>query len=293
MNDPSKPAIHSDWNCVQDHSRVYADFTYVYPVVSRRSQGLSIGVNLNPDKRCNFDCVYCEVDRLTPPRTRELNLLQVRAELASLVRSALEGQLARDPKFTEAPDLTRRIRDIAFSGDGEPTMVPNFDECVQVAVDVLRAFNLQETRLVLITDAAGLDKARVRAGLRLMDAHRGQVWAKLDAGTETYYRAVNRSHVSHARILKNLALCASERPIIIQSLFLRMHGERMTDSELEAYCMRLLDIMDGGGHIEAVHAYTIARPTPEPWATRLTQPELESIADVIRSRTGLAVEVYS
>ena len=64
----SSPSIQSSWAVVQDHSRVFRDLIFVYPVISRRSQGLSIGVNLNPDKRCNFDCVYCEVDRRTPGR---------------------------------------------------------------------------------------------------------------------------------------------------------------------------------------------------------------------------------
>ncbi len=48
------------------HSRSWQSNRYVYPVISRRSKGLSIGVNLNPDKVCNFDCVYCCVDRTHP-----------------------------------------------------------------------------------------------------------------------------------------------------------------------------------------------------------------------------------
>ena len=116
---------------VQDHTRVFQDLVYVYPVISRRSRGLSIGINLNPDKRCNFDCVYCEVDRRTPGRAETVNLPQLRDELAWLVRYALEGGLATQPKFNEVPAMTRVVRDLAFSGDGEPTMVPNFDECVR------------------------------------------------------------------------------------------------------------------------------------------------------------------
>jgi wyosine [tRNA(Phe)-imidazoG37] synthetase (radical SAM superfamily) len=288
----SDPAVPTHWLSVRDHSRSFWDFTYVYPVVSRRSRGLSIGINLNPDKVCNFDCVYCEVDRVTPPRTRTLNLLQVRAELAAMIRLAQSGELGCDPKFIEAAPLTRIIRDIAFSGDGEPTMVPNFDECVQVAVDLKTSQQLTDTRIVLITDAAGLDKASVRRGLALMDIHQGDIWAKLDAGTEDYFRKVNRSHVRFDRILSNLLLTASQRPIVIQSLFLRIHGEPITDAELGAYCDRLNELTAGGGRIREVHAYTIARPTPEPWATRLSREELDSRASVIRGRTGLKVEVF-
>jgi wyosine [tRNA(Phe)-imidazoG37] synthetase (radical SAM superfamily) len=285
-------AVQTHWRSVQDHSRSFWDFTYVYPVISRRSRGLSLGLNLNPDKVCNFDCVYCEVDRVTPPKTRTLNLLQLRAELAELIRLAQSGELGRDPKFVEAAALTRDIRDLAFSGDGEPTMVPNFDECVQVAVDAKRAFHLPDTKIVLITDSAGLDKATVQAGLALMDAHQGEIWAKLDAGTEAYYRRVNRSSVRFERILANLLLTSRARPLIIQSLFLKVDGEVMPPAELTAYCDRLRELIAAGGQIAEVHAYTIARPTPEVWATKLSATELEGIATTVRTQTGLPVAVF-
>jgi len=281
--------VQNHWRSVRDHSRSFRDFTYVYPVISRRSRGLSIGINLNPDKVCNFDCVYCEVDRSTPPKTRTLDLPGIRDELAEMIRIAQSGKLGGDPKFAEAAALAGIVRDIAFSGDGEPTMVSNFDECVQIAVDAKRDFALPETKIVIITDAAGLDKESVRRGLALMDAHQGEVWAKLDAGTEDYFRTVNRSSVRFDRILGNLETTAKARPIVVQSLFLRIHGVPMPPAELDAYCGRLKSIVHAGGRISEVHAYTIARPTPEPWATLLTSEELEGLAGPIRSRPGLKV----
>jgi len=289
----STGGISNTWAAVQNHPRRYADFTYVYPVISRRSGGLSIGINLNPDKRCNFDCVYCEVDRSVPGRATTVDLRQVREELTSMIRFASSGQLARDPGFRNLPaGVAERIQNLAFSGDGEPTMVHNFEECVRLVAEVREQQNLHSTRIVLITDAAGLDKLDVRRGLAIMDRHQGEAWGKLDAGTESYYRRVNRSHVRLERILRNLTLTAQERPIIIQSLFLRMWDERMPAAELEAYCDRLLEIARARGTIREVHAYTIARPTPEPWATRLARSELQEVATSIASRTGLRVRVF-
>lgn len=290
--EPISISIPNTLAAVRDHTRVFQDLVYVYPVISRRSRGLSIGINLNPDKRCNFDCVYCEVDRRTPGRAETVDLVQLREELAWLVRYALDGGLASQPKFNEVPELTRVVRDIAFSGDGEPTMVPNFDECVRVAVEVKRQFGLEATKLVLITDSAGLDKGTVKRGLELMDAHQGEFWCKLDAGTEAYYRRVNRSNVKFDRILANLLETGRARPIVIQSLFLKIDGTPMPAAELAAYCGRLNDLREGGATLREVHAYTVARPTPEPWATRLSTDELEAIASEIRRRTGLTVQTF-
>jgi len=277
---------------VRDHRRVFQEYFYVYPVISRRSCGLSLGINLNPDKVCNFDCIYCEVDRRTPARVKAVDLARLRDELSGLVEYVLSGGLVEDERFREAGPLARVIKDLAFSGDGEPTLLRNFAECVQIAVDVKRAFELSETKIVLITDAAGLDKTDVQRGLQLMDANQGEIWGKLDAGTEAYFRLVNRSNIRFERILKNLLETARVRPIIIQSLFLKVHDAVMPAAELATYCERLNDMVRADARIKVVHAYTIARPTPEAFATKLDGVELDAIAEAIRRRTGLKVETF-
>jgi wyosine [tRNA(Phe)-imidazoG37] synthetase (radical SAM superfamily) len=285
--------IHSSLAVVRDHSRQFADFTFVYPVISRRSRGLSIGINLNPDKICNFDCVYCEVDRKVPGAVSRLDLDQMRDELKAMIHFVRDGGLAREPKFDELPSfITRNVKDIAFSGDGEPTMIQNFAECAQAVSDVKRAEGLDKTRIVLITDAAGLDKAGVKRGLEIMDANHGEVWGKLDAGTEAYFKLVNRTPIYFDRILGNLTETARARPIVIQSLFLKIRGKIMAPRELLAYCDRLNEIGRNGGKIKEIHAYTIARPTPEAFAAKLNAGELNAIAGTIRQETGLQVAAF-
>jgi len=285
--------IRSNLAVVQDHSRHFADFTFVYPVISRRSRGLSLGVNLNPDKLCNFDCVYCEVDRRVPGRVSEVNLNQVRDELRAMIHFVRDGGLAKEPRFNELPSfITRNIKDIAFSGDGEPTMIHNFAECAQAVAEVKRAERLDRTRIVLITDAAGLDKADVKRGLEIMDASHGEVWGKLDAGTEACFKLVNRTSVRFDRILRNLLETARLRPIVIQSLLMKLDGEPMSKQELEAYCDRLKEIVGGGGRIKEVHLYTVARPVPGPNVSRLSKEELERLAETVRKRTGLNVFTF-
>ncbi|MBI3879787.1 MAG: radical SAM protein [Verrucomicrobia bacterium] len=277
---------------MQDHTRTFSDFTFIYPVISRRSRGLSIGINLNPDKVCNFDCIYCCVDRRVPGKVADLDLNQMRDELKAMIHFARDGGLAKEPKFNEVPWLTRDVRDIAFSGDGEPTMIHNFAECVQAVADVKKAEGLDGAKIVLITDAAGLDKTDVKRGLEIMDANNGEVWGKLDAGTEAYFHTINRTNVRFDRILKNLLETARVRPIVIQSMFLKLHGVGISAAELEAYCGRLNDIVRGGGKIKEVHAYTVARPTPEDFVTKLTTAELNALAETIRQKTGLTVYAF-
>ncbi|MDZ4742564.1 MAG: radical SAM protein [Verrucomicrobiota bacterium] len=276
-----------------DHRRSYEDFYYVYPVISRRSKGVSIGVNLNPDKVCNFDCVYCEVDRKTPARTKTVDLNILEAELRSMIGIWKSGELFQKEPFSSAPGNLHRLNDIALSGDGEPTSHREFDRAVEIVVRLRAELCPPDCKIVLITDAAGLDREAVRRGLTLMDQNNGEVWAKLDAGTEEYYRLVNRSFVSYDRILKNLESTAKERAIYIQTLFMNIKGLPPSPEEINAYCKRLCKLLSQGAQIAGVQLYTIARPTPEVWATALDKTSLQKIAETIRQITGLPVEVFN
>lgn len=274
-----------------DHRRSWDDFYYVYPVISRRSKGVSIGINLNPDKKCNFDCVYCEVDRKTPARIQQVNLHILNHELRAMIEIWRTGQLFEREPFSSTPQEWRRLNDIAFSGDGEPTTCPVFAEVVEIADTVRKELLSPEVKLVLITDSACLDRPQVKQGLKQMHQGGYEVWAKLDAGTETYYKTVNRSHIPFARILKNIKETSQWLPLTIQSLFFQVHGQSPTDEEINAYCDRLQEILDAGGQIRGLQLYTIARPTPEPWATALTDSQLDHIAALVRARIPLSQEL--
>jgi len=275
-----------------DHRRSYDDFYYVYPVISRRSHGVSIGINLNPDKACNFDCIYCESDRTTVARRKDVDLEVLRDELREMLGLYQSGTLfAREP-FASAPVAWRRLNDIAFSGDGEPTACPVFEQAVEAVWQVREELGLKEVKLVLITDAACLSRPGVRRGLRRMQAGAHEIWAKLDAGTEEYYRVVNRSRIPYARILKNIARTAKECPLIIQSLFLRVDGKAASEAEIRAYAERLREIEAQGGKILRVQLYTVARPTADDRAAALSHGELDRIAALVQELTGLPQQVY-
>ena len=117
------------------HPRTFRTNTFVYPVLSRRSGGVSVGVNLNPDKACNFDCIYCQVDRSKKPPEVFVQLDPFEAELRGVLEGLKPGGwLWSEPEFASLPEAKRRVTDIAFSGDGEPTTFRNFSEVVRRAL---------------------------------------------------------------------------------------------------------------------------------------------------------------
>jgi wyosine [tRNA(Phe)-imidazoG37] synthetase (radical SAM superfamily) len=276
-----------------DHKRSWYAFHYCYPVISRRSKGVSLGVNLNPGKGCNFDCVYCEVDRITPPRRKDVDLDQLEQEMAALMDLVVSGELYQVPPFDSARPEQRRLNDIAFSGDGEPTMAKEFAECVARMARLKGAKGLQDCKLVLISDATLLQAPGVIQGLEILMENHGEIWAKLDAGTEAYYREINRSRVPFQKILDNLLATARRWPTTIQTLFLEWQGQGPSEAEVKAYIERLREILAGGGRLEGVQLYTVARATPEPEARPLGAVLLDSIAARVRQALpAVPVEVF-
>ncbi len=276
-----------------DHRRIWQDFDYCYPVISRRSKGVSLGVNLNPDKVCNFDCVYCEVDRKTPAKRRDIDLDQMGREMETLLQLTQEGTLFRVTPFDSARPDQRRLNDIAFSGDGEPTTAREFPEAVARMAELLEARGLRDVKLVLITDSSRLQAPEILLGLERMMAWNGEIWAKLDAGTEAHYRAIDRSAIPFPRILDNLLATARRWPLTIQTLFLEWEGKGPSEAEVSAYVARLREILAQGGHLKEIQLYTVARPTPEPGARPLRAPALEACAQAIRKGLPeVPVEVF-
>jgi len=280
---------------IRDHRRQWRDCLYVYPVISRRSKGLSIGVNLNPDKRCTFGCLYCQIDRRAARGLDAVDLPTLRRELDLALAEAAAGRLWDEPRFAPTPPALRRINDIAFSGDGEPTCLAEFDRAVAVAAEAKAAAGLADLKLVVITNASRLDSPQVARALPILDAHNGEVWAKLDAGTDAYFHRVNRPHIKLrlGQVVANIAAVARARPVVIQTLFFRIAGAAPPPEEIAAYCARLREVLDAGGLIKLIQLHTIARSPADPAAGRLSDADLDAIAAEVRSAVGtVPVETY-
>ena len=264
---------------------------YVYAAISQRARGLSIGVNLNPDKRCNFDCVYCEVDRDTPGRGRRVDVAVMAAELERLLRRQHEGKLCELEWFRKLPPELLELKEVALSGYGEPTLCPNFDEVVREVLYLRSTRKLPFFKTVLITNGAGLDLPPVTAGLKLL-CQQDEIWAKLDAGTQKYFEQVNRATLPLWRILANILAVSKKRPVIIQSLFPLVNGQEPPWEEIVAYAQRLKELKAAGAQISLVQVYSAHRPSHRPNCEHLSLKSLSRIASHVKKTTGLQAEVF-
>jgi wyosine [tRNA(Phe)-imidazoG37] synthetase (radical SAM superfamily) len=278
---------------IHDHRRELDENRYVYAVLSRRSGGVSIGVNLNPDKVCNFDCIYCQVDRTTPGRYRRVDLGVLEQELRDILAKARSGDLLEYPPFSGIPAPLRQVKDIAFSGDGEPTTYPRFKEVVELAVRAKNEAGLGHLKIVIITNGTMFHRPKVRETLAVLDRHNGEIWAKLDAGTEEYYHLVDVTTIPFRQVLDNILEAARHRPIVIQSLFMRVHGVGPDRREISAYCDRLREIVAKGGKLNLVQVYTVARRPAQDYVTPLSNAEVDAIAEAVRQIPLPAVSFYS
>jgi wyosine [tRNA(Phe)-imidazoG37] synthetase (radical SAM superfamily) len=283
-----------------DHARLFEHNRFVYPVLSRRSGGISVGVNLNPDKICNFDCIYCQVDRRSQSETRFVAMEGLLEELRTTLELVASGAIYETPKFHDVPQPLRRLNDIAFSGDGEPTTYKNFDEIIEACADVKCEFELRindlqseirnpksEIKMVLITNASMFHRSHVQRGLEILNRNNGEIWAKLEAGTDEYYHLIERTPIPFRQILDNITAAARIRPLVIQSLFMRVGGEPPSPAELEAFCDRLNEITAAGGQLKLVQIYTVARRPAESYVSPLSDVEVDGIVRLVNDRTGL------
>ena len=249
-------------------------------------------MNLNPDKICNFDCIYCQVDRRSESETKFVELPRLLSEIDNLLQMIVSGEIYGEEKFAGVPEHFRRLNDIAFSGDGEPTTYRNFDEIVSQVAELKRQHGLDDTKLVLITNASMFHRPVVQAGLQILDENNGEIWAKLDAGTDEYYQLIERTTIPFSRILDNILSAARARPLVIQSLFMHVNDEPPSPAEIEAFCDRLNEIVSDGGSLKLIQIYTVARQPAESYVSSLSDDQVDRIVDTVRNRTGLLVEAF-
>jgi hypothetical protein len=281
-----------------NHDRDSAAMTYVYPVVSRRAGGVSVGVNLNPNNACNWACVYCQVPDLVRGTAPEIDLAQLDAELRALLGDILHGDFMQ----SRVPEGARRLNDIALSGNGEPTSARAFPQAVELIGRVMADFDLigpggnsekKTAKLVLITNGSLIDRPRVRDGLTKMAALNGEVWFKFDSATAGGMRANNQTRIAPDKQFERLGIAASLCPTWLQTCVFAWDGKPPAEAEQTAYLGAVARIRRENLPVRGVLLYGLARPSMQPQAARLSALPvawLDEFAEKIRA-AGLPVKV--
>jgi wyosine [tRNA(Phe)-imidazoG37] synthetase (radical SAM superfamily) len=273
---------------VVDHSRDSAGCVYVYPVVSRRAGGVSVGINLNPNNACNWRCVYCQVPDLKRGGAPELDLDLMESELRQLLSDIVHGDFMQ----VRVPPEVRRLNDVAFSGNGEPTSSLQFLASVERVAAVLKDFDLVgKIKLVLISNGSQLDRAQVQAALALMRDLGGEVWFKLDRAPMDGFAPVNQIQMSRKQVARRLMLSAQHCPTWIQSCMFEMDGLLPDEAEILAYLNFLRLSMVEGVKLEGVLLYGLARPSMQAEAPRLKAAPVLWMQQLAQRITELGLEV--
>lgn len=274
-----------------DRLREFLGFRFVYAVVSPRAHGLVIAINVNPDKRCNFDCAYCDVARSLPPIDPNINLDLMTDELLQMLTLAHTGELGNFFCYRNTVPELLEFKHVALSGFGEPTLSPAFLEVVRTVVHVRALDLIPSFKIVLVTNASRLEAPEVREALRLFTPT-DEIWAKLDAGTQAYMDLVNRPDRSLEKIMRNILSVARDRPVIIQSLFPLLNNREPSLDEIDRYAERLGDLRKAGAQIPLVQIYSVTRPAVNPNCGHLSLKTLNYIAQRVRDISGLKAEVF-
>jgi len=273
---------------INDHRRDRLGMVYVYPVVSRRAGGVSVGINLNTNKACNWGCVYCQVEGLTRGGPLPVDLDRLEAELSSFLNEVVQGDYLEKHVAPEC----RKLADLAFSGDGEPTSAPEFGEAIKRVGKVLESLGLKgQLPVRLITNGSLMHKPEVQQALRELAALGGEAWFKVDRGDESGMLAVNKTRMTPERVLENLRICGELIPTWVQTCWFGRAGTPPGPEDEGAYLSLLTQVASA---IKGIHLYGLARPSCQPEAgelMRLGTAEMQCWGMRITKETGIKVNV--
>jgi len=261
----------------RNHDRDAAGLTYIYPVVSRRAGGVSIGVNLNPNNACNWHCVYCQVPDLVRGSSPNIDISLLNSELSNFIDELFYGDFMQK----HVPEDCRRICDVAISGNGEPTSCKQFDTVTDSIIHCLQDAGLLENiPVVLITNGSYVHRPQVQQGLEMMAAHNGEVWFKVDSATDEDIARINGVTLSPSQLRKQLEIAATSCPTWIQTCMFNWDGQPPDEAEVTAYLDFLTGLVRDAVPVKGVLLYGVARPSMQPEAERVSALDTGWMQDI-------------
>lgn len=274
---------------ISDHSRDIAGLKYVYPVLSRRAGGLSIGINVNTNNACNWRCVYCQVPDLERGAAPEMDLTLLETEFRFFLNEVINGNFFNQ---FEVPESQRVIKDIAISGNGEPTSLSCFDQLIQLVGDIATEMHvLPNCHFVLITNGSLIQHSPVQKGLKILNDFQGEVWYKMDSATDPGRKAINGSLQTNKKTLKNLQICSNLCKTVIQTCVIQYFGNKEEEEERRRYLQLLKQLKQDNYQIHKIMLYTLARPSLQAEASQLKKVDVAVMTDFSEQLRQLGYEV--
>ena len=276
-------SVSKQYLSIHDHSRELSGLKYIYSVISRRAGGLSIGVNLNVNNACNWQCIYCEIPNLTrgTPPPIELDVLE--QELRFFLNEIIHGDYMEKNVSLE----DRHLKDIAFSGNGEPTSAEEFPEVISIVKKLLEEFNLlHKIKIRLITNGSLMHQASVIKSVEMLKEMNGVVWFKVDAATEESIKTINQVNLKPHQILERLKNSANVCPTFVQTCIFSINGNGPSEKDINAYIELINEVKS---NIQGVHLYGLARPSLQPQAKNLGRIDEEVLQDIAKELRSLNI----
>ena len=271
----------------EDHDRNIFDSKYVYPVVSRRAGGLSLGVNLNTNNACNWQCIYCEIPNLTRGGPEPIEVELLKDELNFWIDQIINSNFLKE---NTPPGTT--FADVALSGNGEPTAAPEFLEVLEIIITSLKEHKLIDKIPVrLITNGSFISKKK--ECLNIFNRHHGEVWFKIDAADEGSIKLINQVNLDPNSMINNLKKCAEACQTVIQTCLLKINHQVPTNDFLKNYS-RLIKPYEK--LIKKIDLYSLARPSlqnnQDITIERLSLDELNHIKNILQKQLTIKIDVF-
>ena len=233
--------------------------TLVFGPIHSRRLGSSLGINLLPErgKLCNFDCIYCECGWNAD------GLGDRRLPTAEELREALRA------KLTACREAGTPIDSITFSGDGEPTLNPEFPEMIDITLALRDAF-FPAAKVSILSNATRIGREAVFEALRKVD----NPILKIDAATTELVRRINRpvgGGYDLDEVVANLR--RFEGNFVLQTMFLRCPDFDSTAPENVEGWLRIVREL----RPREVMVYTVDRETPLKGIAKVSPEEMAEI----------------
>jgi wyosine [tRNA(Phe)-imidazoG37] synthetase (radical SAM superfamily) len=271
----------------EDHDRNIFDSKYVYPVVSRRAGGLSLGVNLNTNNACNWQCIYCEIPNLSRGGPEPIEVELLKDELNFWIDQIINSNFLKE---NTPPGTT--FADVALSGNGEPTAAPEFLKVLEIIIASLKEYKLIDKIPVrLITNGSFISKKK--ECLNIFNQYHGEIWFKIDAANEDSIRLINQVNLDPNSMINNLKKCAEACQTVIQTCLLKINHQVPTNDFLKNYS-KLIKPYER--LIKKIDLYSLARPSlqnnQDITIERLSLDELNNIKNILQKQLTIKIDVF-